>query len=74
MVRQNTFDSTIWTAIKDLNSRRIFMLQISGSIAVKLHNCVHVCHALHSIEVSVPIVGIRPQKFAFHAPMLHLLA
>ena len=40
VVRQNTFDSMIWTVIKNLNPGSIFMPQISGSIAVKLHNYV----------------------------------
>ena len=40
VVRQNTFDSMIWTVIKKLNPRSIFMPQISGSMAVKLHDSV----------------------------------
>ena len=40
VVMQNTFDSMIWTVIKKLNPRSIFMPQISGSMAVKLHDSV----------------------------------
>ena len=40
MVGQSTFDSMIWTFIKNLNPGSIFIPQISGSIAAQFHNCV----------------------------------